>query len=262
MRKRLKQRADIENDLQHGIKNNEFTLYFQPIFSLQTGDIVSFEALVRWLHPKNGMVSPDSFIAIAEQTGQIIDLDLHLLKLAAQQLQQWRKQNYPATRITVNVSSRHFASLDFVDTIEQLYHDYQLSPGALCLEITESGLIANLALAITIIQKIESLGVKLYLDDFGTGYSALGYLHQLPIHVLKIDKSFVDQLTEKENPLVDAILKLAQSLNLTVVAEGIELQQQWQLLKQKGCQFGQGFLVSKPLPADQAMAFLLSRNPS
>ncbi|WP_419149578.1 bifunctional diguanylate cyclase/phosphodiesterase [Pseudoalteromonas 'SMAR'] len=260
MRKRLKQRADIENDLQHGIKNNEFTLYFQPIFSLQTGDIVSFEALVRWLHPKNGMVSPDSFIAIAEQTGQIIDLDLHLLKLAAQQLQQWRKQNYPATRITVNVSSRHFASLDFVDTIEQLYHDYQLSPGALCLEITESGLIANLALATSIIEKIESLGVKLYLDDFGTGYSALGYLHQLPIHVLKIDKSFVDQLTEKENPLVDAILKLAQSLNLTVVAEGIELQQQWQLLKQKGCQFGQGFVVSKPLPADQAMAFLLSRN--
>ncbi|MCG9760401.1 EAL domain-containing protein [Pseudoalteromonas sp. Isolate6] len=260
MRKRLKQQADIENDLQHGIKNNEFSLYYQPIFSLTTGTIVSFEALVRWFHPKNGLVSPDAFIPIAEQTGQIIELDLHLLELAAKQLKRWKAQKQPKIRITVNVSSRHFASLEFVDTIQQLYHRYELTPGSLCLEITESGLIANLALATKIIQGLESLGVKLYLDDFGTGYSALGYLHQLPIHVLKIDKSFIDQLTERENPLVDAILKLAQSLNLTVVAEGIELETQWQLLKQKGCQFGQGYIVSKPLAADQAMAFLLSRN--
>ncbi|QUI64190.1 EAL domain-containing protein [Pseudoalteromonas sp. A22] len=260
MRKRLKQQADIENDLQHGIKNNEFALYYQPIFSLTTGAIVSFEALVRWFHPKNGLVSPDAFIPIAEQTGQIIELDLHLLELAAKQLKRWKAQKLPKTRVTVNVSSRHFASLEFVDTIQQLYHHYELAPGSLCLEITESGLIANLALATKIIQGLESLGVKLYLDDFGTGYSALGYLHQLPIHVLKIDKSFIDQLTERENPLVDAILKLAQSLNLTVVAEGIELETQWQLLKQKGCQFGQGYIVSKPLAADQAMAFLLSRN--
>ncbi|MEJ6473581.1 bifunctional diguanylate cyclase/phosphodiesterase [Pseudoalteromonas piscicida] len=260
MRKRLKQQADIENDLQHGIKNDEFTLYYQPIFSLTSGAIVSFEALVRWFHPKNGLVSPDAFIPIAEQTGQIIELDLHLLTLAAKQLKRWKDQKQPKARITVNVSSRHFASLEFVDIVKRLYQDYDLTPGSLCLEITESGLIANLALATKIIKGLESLGVKLYLDDFGTGYSALGYLHQLPIHVLKIDKSFIDQLTEKENPLVDAILKLAQSLNLTVVAEGIESQTQWQLLKQKGCQFGQGYIISKPLPADQAMAFLLSRS--
>ncbi|RXF05840.1 EAL domain-containing protein [Pseudoalteromonas sp. PS5] len=258
MRKRLKQQADIENDLQHGIKNNEFALYYQPIFSLNTGAIVGFEALVRWFHPKNGLVSPDTFIQIAEQTGQIIELDLHLLTLAAAQLKRWKDQGQPPIRVTVNVSSRHFASLEFVDTIRELYQRYELHSGSLCLEITESGLIANLALATKIIHGLASLGVKLYLDDFGTGYSALGYLHQLPIHVLKIDKSFIDQLTEKENPLVDAILKLAQSLNLTVVAEGIEQQTQWQLLKQKGCQFGQGFIVSQPLPADQAMAFVFS----
>ena len=123
--------------------------------------------------------------------------------------------------------------------------------------ITESGLIENLSLATKIIEGLDPLGVKLYLDDFGTGYSALGYLHQLPIHVLKIDKSFVDQLTQKENPLVDAILSLAHSLKLTVVAEGIETPKQWALLKRKSCQFGQGYIVSKPLPADKAMDLLL-----
>ncbi|MCF6436343.1 EAL domain-containing protein [Pseudoalteromonas sp. MMG022] len=257
MRKKLKRQADIENDLQHGIQNDEFELYFQPIFALNDPHVVSFEALVRWHHPKNGLVPPNDFIVIAEQTGQIIELDLHLLKLAAQQLHSWRQEGSPMIRITVNVSSRHFASLDFVTYMQQLYIDYQLPNGALCLEITESGLIENLKLATKIIQGLEPLGVKLYLDDFGTGYSALGYLHQLPIHVLKLDKSFVDQLTHKENPLVDAILSLARSLDLKVVAEGIENPKQWALLKRKGCQFGQGFMVSKPLPAKQAMQFLI-----
>jgi EAL domain-containing protein (putative c-di-GMP-specific phosphodiesterase class I) len=141
--------------------------------------------------------------------------------------------------------------------MRSLYIKYQLPNGTLCLEITESGLIENLTLATRIIHGLAPLGVKLYLDDFGTGYSALGYLHQLPIHTLKIDKSFIDQLTHKENPLVDAILSLAQSLKLNVVAEGIENPKQWALLKRKGCQLGQGYLVSKPLPAAQAMALLI-----
>jgi diguanylate cyclase (GGDEF)-like protein len=257
MRRKLKRQADIENDLQHGIKNNEFELFFQPIFALQDPHIVSFEALVRWHHPKTGLVPPNDFIPIAEQTGQIIDLDLHLLELAGAQLQKWRRAGMPTIRVTVNVSSRHFASLEFVDFMKEIYTKYQLPNGTLCLEITESGLIENLSLATRIIEGLEPLGVKLYLDDFGTGYSALGYLHQLPIHVLKIDKSFVDQLTQKENPLVDAILSLAHSLRLTVVAEGIENPKQWALLKRKGCQFGQGYIVSKPLPADKAMELLL-----
>ena len=257
MRLKLKRQADIENDLQHGIKNNEFELFFQPIFALQDPQIVSFEALVRWHHPKAGFVSPNDFIPIAEQTGQIIDLDLHLLELAGAQLQKWRRSGMPTIRVTVNVSSRHFASLEFVDFMKEIYTKYQLPNGTLCLEITESGLIENLSLATKIIEGLDPLGVKLYLDDFGTGYSALGYLHQLPIHVLKIDKSFVDQLTQKENPLVDAILSLAHSLKLTVVAEGIETPKQWALLKRKGCQFGQGYIVSKPLPADKAMDLLL-----
>ncbi|WP_440053659.1 bifunctional diguanylate cyclase/phosphodiesterase [Pseudoalteromonas sp. T1lg65] len=256
MRKRMKQRADIENDLQHGIEKNEFTLVYQPIFNLATGKTVSFEALVRWHHPKNGQVLPDEFIQIAEQTGQIIELDLHLLSLAARQLAEWNKQTKQPICVTVNVSSRHFASADFVDTIESLYHKHKLSPGSLCLEITESGLIENLALATKIIRGLESLGVRLYLDDFGTGYSALGYLHQLPIHVLKIDKSFVDQLSTEGNPLVDAILGLARSLNLNVVAEGIETQKQWQILKQKGCEFGQGYVISKAIAADDVLKHL------
>lgn len=257
MRKKLKRRADIENDLQLGIKNNEFELYFQPIFTLNQPHIVSFEALVRWHHPSAGLVPPDDFIPIAEHTGQIIELDLHLLEVAAAQLKQWRHAGNPTIRITVNVSSRHFASLDFVEYMRELYIRYQLPNGTLCLEITESGLIENQTLATQIIHGLAPLGVKLYLDDFGTGYSALGYLHQLPIDTLKIDKSFIDQLTNRENPLVDAILSLATSLKLNVVAEGIENPKQWALLKKKGCQLGQGYLVSKPLPADKAMDLLI-----
>ena len=256
MRKKLKTHADIENDLQQGIEQNEFELYFQPIFDIQTSDVVGFEALVRWHHPTKGFVSPNDFIPVAEDTGQIINLDLHLLDLAAQHIALWHQQGKRFLRITVNVSSRHFASLDFVSQIHAVYNKYQLPLGALCLEITESGLIENLALATEIIQGLAPLKVKLCLDDFGTGYSALGYLHQLPIHVLKIDKSFIDHLHHGKNPLVDAILSLAQSLDLDVVAEGIETIQQLGILQATQCNFGQGFLKSKPLPATEAIKLI------
>lgn len=256
MRKKLKTHADIENDLQQGIEQNEFELYFQPIFTIQTSEVVGFEALVRWHHPTKGFVSPNDFIPVAEDTGQIINLDLHLLDLAAQYIALWHQQGKRFLRITVNVSSRHFASLDFVSQIHAIYNKYQLPLGALCLEITESGLIENLALATEIIQGLAPLKVKLCLDDFGTGYSALGYLHQLPIHILKIDKSFIDHLNHGKNPLVDAILSLAQSLELDVVAEGIETQQQLAILQVTQCNFGQGFLKSKPLPAADAIKLI------
>ncbi|NMR26617.1 EAL domain-containing protein [Pseudoalteromonas sp. NEC-BIFX-2020_015] len=256
MRKKLKSHADIENDLQHGIEHNEFELYFQPIFTIGDCHVVGFEALVRWHHPTKGFVPPNDFIPIAENTGQIINLDLHLLELAAKQISTWQQQGKRFLRITVNVSSRHFASLDFVSQIHAIYNTYQLPLGSLCLEITESGLIENLELATKIIEGLSPLKVKLCLDDFGTGYSALGYLHQLPIHVLKIDKSFIDHLKDTPTPLVDAILSLASSLELDVVAEGIETQQQLTTLQQTKCNYGQGFLKAKPLPACQAILLI------
>ncbi|MCQ8877621.1 EAL domain-containing protein [Pseudoalteromonas shioyasakiensis] len=256
MRKKLKTHADIENDLQHGIEHNEFELYYQPIFTIQSNNIVGFEALVRWHHPNKGFVPPNDFIPVAESTGQIINLDLHLLDIAAKQIAEWTQQGKRFLRITVNVSSRHFASLDFVSQIHAIYNKYQLPLGSLCLEITESGLIENLALATQIIEGLAPLKVKLCLDDFGTGYSALGYLHQLPIHVLKIDKSFIDNLKDDANPLVDAILSLANSLELDVVAEGIETQTQLAILQRTQCHFGQGFLKSKPLPAHAAISLI------
>ena len=252
MRKKLKNHADIENDLQHGIEHDDFELYYQPIFTIQDAQVVGFEALVRWHHPSKGFVSPNDFIPVAEDTGQIINLDLHLLELAAKQIALWASKGKAFGRITVNVSSRHFASLDFVAQIHALYSKYKLPLGSLCLEITESGLIGNLELATKIIKGLEPLEVKLCLDDFGTGYSALGYLHQLPIHILKIDKSFIDHLNKAHNPLVDAILSLAQSLKLDVVAEGIETEKQLAILKQTQCKFGQGFLKAKPMPASEA----------
>ncbi|WP_199525210.1 EAL domain-containing protein [Pseudoalteromonas sp. bablab_jr011] len=257
MRKKLKTHADIENDLQHGIEHNEFELYYQPIFTIQEAQVIGFEALVRWHHPTKGFVAPNDFIPVAEDTGQIINLDLHLLDLAAQQISHWYQHGLPFTRVTVNVSSRHFASLDFVAQMHALYKKYQLPLGSLCLEITESGLIGNLELATKIIKGLAPLEVKLCLDDFGTGYSALGYLHQLPIHILKIDKSFIDHITKSHNPLIDAILSLAQSLQLDVVAEGIETEQQLAILKQTPCKFGQGFLKARPMPAKDAKNVIL-----
>ncbi|GEB73196.1 hypothetical protein PCARR_a1095 [Pseudoalteromonas carrageenovora IAM 12662] len=256
MRKKLKTHADIENDLQHGIEHNEFELYFQPIFTINSSEVIGFEALVRWHHPKKGFVPPNDFIPIAETTGQIINLDLHLLDLAAQHISKWHKQGHRFLKVTVNVSSRHFASLDFVAQIHSIYNKYQLPLGSLCLEITESGLIENLELATHIIEGLSPLKVKLCLDDFGTGYSALGYLHQLPIHILKIDKSFIDHLQDSTNPLVEAILSLAQSLQLEVVAEGIETQEQLAILKLTACNYGQGYLKSKPVTASQAIKLI------
>lgn len=256
MRNKLKTHADLENDLQHGIEHNEFELYFQPIFTINTSEIIGFEALVRWHHPKKGFVSPSDFIPIAEKTGQIINLDLHLLDLAAQHIALWQRQGHRFLRVTVNVSSRHFASLEFVEQLHAIYKKHQLPLGSLCLEITESGLIENLELATQIIQGLSPLKVLLCLDDFGTGYSALGYLHQLPIHVLKIDKSFIDNLKTTANPLIDAILTLAISLELIVIAEGIETAEQLTILQKTQCDYGQGFLKSKPVTATEAILLI------
>ena len=256
MRNKLKTRADLENDLQHGIEHNEFELYFQPIFTINSSEVIGFEALVRWHHPKKGFVSPSDFIPIAEKTGQITNLDLHLLDLAAQHIALWQQQGHRFLRVTVNVSSRHFASLEFVEQLHEIYKKYQLPLGSLCLEITESGLIENLELATQIIQGLSPLKVLLCLDDFGTGYSALGYLHQLPIHVLKIDKSFIDNLKATANPLIDAILTLAISLDLIVIAEGIETAEQLTILQKTQCDYGQGFLKSKPVTAKEAISLI------
>ncbi|KAF7766102.1 hypothetical protein PUND_a1878 [Pseudoalteromonas undina] len=258
MRNKLKTHADLENDLQHGIEHNEFELYFQPIFTINSGEVIGFEALVRWHHPKKRFISPNDFIPIAEKTGQIINLDLHLLDLAAQHIALWQQQGHRFLRVTVNVSSRHFASLEFVEQLHSIYKKHHLPLGSLCLEITESGLIENLELATQIIQGLSPLKVLLCLDDFGTGYSALGYLHQLPIHVMKIDKSFIDNLKTTANPLIDAILTLAISLDLIVIAEGIETAEQLTILQKTQCDYGQGFLKSKPVTATEAIALIHS----
>ena len=257
MRQKLKGAALLESDIQSGMNKHEFALFYQPIFTIQTGEIIGFEALVRWHHPERGFISPADFIPLAEETGQILALDLHILELAAKQLRLWHGTLPEDFKVTVNVSSKHFSTLEFADFIQRLYFEYKLPLGSLCIEITESGLIENLSLATEIIEKLKTCGVKLCLDDFGTGYSALGYLHQLPIHILKIDKSFIDNLNCGENhPLVDAILTLASALEFDVVAEGIETQTQLDVLKQTKCQYGQGFLVAKPMPAKQAFTFL------
>lgn len=257
MRQKLKGAALLESDIQNGMLKHEFALFYQPIFAIQSGEIIGFEALVRWHHPERGFVSPADFIPLAEETGQILALDLHILELAAKQLRLWQEALPENFKVTVNVSSKHFSTLEFADFIQRLYYEYNLPLGSLCIEITESGLIENLSLATEIIEQLKTCGVKLCLDDFGTGYSALGYLHQLPIHILKIDKSFIENLKCGEShPLVDAILTLASSLDFDVVAEGIETQEQLEVLKQTKCQYGQGFLVAKPMPAKQAYTFL------
>ena len=254
MRQQMIGTAMLEGDIRQAIKDQAFVLYYQPIFHIDSNQVKGFEALVRWPHPEKGMISPGQFITIAEDTGLIIDLDNLVLRQAAAQIQAWKQQYNDDFCVTVNVSSRQFSTLDFVDRLAALYREYQLPPGSLCIEITEGALIEHLETAKQVILKLRTLGINIYLDDFGTGYSSLGYLHQLPIQVLKIDKSFINNIIpgEGNNPLIETILALASSLSLEVVAEGIEEQMQQDVLTQLGCDYGQGFLRALPMSSDKA----------
>ena len=255
----MMRRRELQAALEDAVARSAFTLAYQPIISLANGEITGFEALVRWPHAEWGMMQPDQFIALAEETGHIIALGSWVLGQAAEDVARWREDSAPnapggGVYASVNVSARQFSDPGFVDGVRRVLDSSGLAPGALMLELTESVLLRRDDRVHADLIKLKSIGVRLAIDDFGTGYSSLSYLRELPIDVLKMDKSFVDGINSSPQrlALAEGIIQIARTLQLAVIAEGIESQSQWDLLASLGCQFGQGYLMAMPMPAADA----------
>ncbi len=251
-------RRELQAAIDEALVTSAFTLAYQPIVALSSGEIVGFEALVRWPHPRWGMILPDQFIALAEETGHIIPLGSWVLERAATDIVKWQRRVPRRTPlfVSVNVSARQFRDPGFVRGVRQVLTASGLAPSALLLELTESVLLRRDERISSDLRELKGIGLRLAIDDFGTGYSSLSYLRELPIDVLKIDKSFVEGISfsEQRLALAEVIIRIAKTLGLTVMAEGIESEVQRDLLISMGCQFGQGYLLARPVGADQAEA--------
>ncbi|SHG29771.1 sensor domain-containing protein [Ornithinibacillus halophilus] len=246
----------LANDLRQAIKNNEFTLYYQPQSSLKTNKITGVEALIRWNHPQKGMISPGVFIPIAEETGLIQEIDQWVLYQACLQHKHWLDKGFPPIKIAVNLSMTQFQKKNLFEIVSKTLSKTGVSPKYIELELTESVIMENPELTLSNIKKLNSIGIQLSLDDFGTHYSSLLYLKKLPLNRLKIDKSFVlDLLNDSDDRvIIQAMINLAHNLNMTVIAEGVENQQQLSFLQKNHCDEIQGFYLSKPIPQEKFSA--------
>jgi EAL domain-containing protein (putative c-di-GMP-specific phosphodiesterase class I)/CheY-like chemotaxis protein len=258
---RMRARVEIEHDLRLAIKRGELLLHYQPRVSLISGALLGFEALVRWNHPREGLISPDRFIGVAEDTGLIMPLGDWVLEAACRRAQQWRDMGLPEVRISVNLSARQFRDPGLVGRVERVLAETRLDPAFLELEITESTVMHDSEAAIGTLRALKKLGVTLSVDDFGTGYSSLSYLKLFPIDVLKIDRSFVRDVTTDSDDaaIVRAIVSLSHSLGLVVVAEGVEEVAQAAFLRDVKCDELQGYYFSRPLPEETAEHLLRSK---
>ena len=239
----------LENSLRKAIREEELILHFQPKVELETGRIMGTEALTRWNHRKFGWIPPSEFIPIAEETGLIVPLGKLVLEKACRQNKEWQDKGYSDLVIAINVSVLQFKTGDIVKTISDVLEKTKLEPEYLLIEITES-VLQDVEESKTIINRLGALGVRVSLDDFGTGYSSLSVLKHLPIHYLKIDKSFIDDINMTDQNIVKAIIEMGMNLNFELVAEGIETKEQADFLKQNGCHYGQGYFFSKPMLAE------------
>ncbi|MBD2576127.1 GGDEF domain-containing response regulator [Oscillatoria sp. FACHB-1406] len=255
---------EIERDLRAAIAGNaleQFIVRYQPIVSLATGKIAGFEALVRWQHPTRGLVSPVEFIHVAEETSLIGPIGYWVLQESCRQLRAWQEGGFAdaSISVSVNLSARQFAQPNLIDKIDSILEKTHLSPKNLKLEITESAIMENPQTASTILKQLRARKIQLSIDDFGTGYSSLSYLHAFPVDTLKIDKSFVQRLdnNSKSLGLIPAMISIARTMKMDVVAEGIETPQQLALLRELDCDFSQGYLFAPPLEVDKAVDFML-----
>jgi EAL domain-containing protein (putative c-di-GMP-specific phosphodiesterase class I) len=251
MRTQAFSRLEMENEMRAGLEKREFQLYYQPIISLETNRLACFEALIRWLHPKRGLLLPLEFLPIAEESGLILPIGNWVLQEACSQLKSWQNKfpNLQNVGVNVNISSKQFSHSIFIEQVLQALRTSNLNASALKLEITEGVLISNYAPANEVFTKLQGLGVELQIDDFGTGYSALGYLQHFPINAIKIDRTFVNEMAKsrKSTGLVRAIISMAREMGMETIAEGIETEKQLSELKGLLCGYGQGFLLSRPL---------------
>ena len=251
-------RLAMEFNLRYALEKQEFSLEYQPKVNVKTGRVVSFEALVRWNNPELGQVEPKQFIAIAEETGFIVPFGEWILRSACSQNRAWQDAGHPPLRVAVNFSPRQFHSLHLAEMVENVLAETNLEPCWLEIEITESVMLKHLESTVKTLHRLSSLGVHISIDDFGTGYSSLSYIKKLPINTLKIDQSFVDDITTNgdDAAIATAVINLAQSLRLNVVAEGVEYEAQAVMLNSLQCSEMQGFFFSRPLSAEAFPALL------
>ncbi len=252
-----------ESRLRHALEDDQLVLFYQPQFSAQTGRIVGAEALLRWQHPSRGLVLPDTFVPLAEETGFILPLGEWVMQAACVQTKSWQDAGLPPVRIAINVSPRQFRKRYLAQMVEQALGKSGLAPEWIELEITEGTAMTDVAVSSAILTDLAEMGARISIDDFGTGYSSLGYLQKFAIHALKIDRSFVSGVTSNPNDaaIAEAILAMARALDIEVVAEGVETDEQIAFFRERGCHRVQGFRLGKPMPAnDFARILRRSRN--
>ena len=253
-------RVHLESRVRMAVEREEMVLHYQPVVSLHTGDVTGFEALIRWQDPERGLVFPNDFIPVAEDTGLIVPIGWWGLEEACSQLKDWQDR-FPREKpisVGVNFSSHQFEQPDFYDQIEDRLSRFKVHPNTLNVEITESALMSDLDVIADVLQRLKERAVRLHIDDFGTGYSSLSYLCRIPIHTLKIDRSFVVRMMESpaDFEIVRTIVQLARNLELSIIAEGVETEAQLKLLRELGCEEAQGYLFSRAIVVEEASALL------
>jgi EAL domain-containing protein (putative c-di-GMP-specific phosphodiesterase class I) len=258
---RTLERILLENRLRQAIERGELMVYYQPQMNIRTREIVGAEALVRWQQPELGLLTPVQFIPLAEEIGLIVQIDQWVLRTACAQLKAWQEAGYPLLYVTVNLSARQFQQPNLAETISEVLDETNLNPESLGVEITETLAMQDTELTYRNLNELNTMGIRFSIDDFGTGYSSLSYLKKLPIHKLKIDKSFIMYLVGDPDyqAIINAIIAMAHILKLKVVAEGVETEDQMSFLHSRDCDEMQGYLYSKPVPAEELEELLVSK---
>lgn len=260
MRDRAIARLTLEADLKHALERHEFRIHYQPILRLHDKQITGFEALLRWAHPKRGILHPAEFLAAAEEIGLMAPINWWVMDEACHQMREWQVQfqNDPPLTISVNISPQHLTEPDFIAHVKKILRENDLAPGSLLLELTEKVIVEESPFITRILEDLQALGVKVQIDDFGTGYSSLSYLQNLPAETLKIDRSFISRMGESRDgaELIRAIVALGRALGMKVIAEGIETADQLSRLEEFDCEYGQGYLFAKPIEASAVSAFI------
>jgi diguanylate cyclase len=253
-------RVALEVDLAEALQREQFFLLYQPIFDLSSGRIEGLEALLRWRHPVRGIVPPDEFIPLAEESGLIIPIGRWVLKEACRQAQEWKARGGRTVGISVNVSAYQLGRDDFAADVRSSLEESGLDPAALMIEITETTVMRDVAVACEHLREIKALGASVAVDDFGTGYASLSQLQQMPADILKVDRSFIAALEDggQSRDLLQAILGVGHSMSLSVIAEGIETEEQLRTVTEMGCEMAQGFLIGRPSPAEVIEGLLRS----
>ncbi len=249
---------ELENALRHAIEHEQFILHYQPIIDLKTGRVASVEALLRWNHLQRGLVAPSKFIHLAEETGMIVPIGEWVFRTACEQAEAWRKIGLSPLHVSINLSARQSRDAAFKDMIIRVLKETGVDPKSITLEITESLFMEDEDNALTILREFRDMGINLSLDDFGTGYSSVSYLKRLPVNILKIDRSFIVDIGKdrESRGLVEAIIAMAHSQNMKVIAEGAETEEQVEFLRSRQCDEVQGFYFSQPLPAEEFAAYM------